>query len=412
MIFFLLSLLGLVPTFQKAKCKKLLSTTMERIKLLRSRREAQLRQLRIDLVKLLKLGKEEKAQIWIGRICKELEILSVYIKISAYCQSVKVKLNDIAGQNACPEGLKEALGGLCFAASCCADLPELQELREIFAMKYGKHFLTSAQESGRKCLVKEVELEKEIIVDDELKHGKEEALRQQQEQEAQVIVDSDECNQYVLYHEEAESVSTQIVEAANENKKVRVTFAPVQESAPVSSVCEKDLGTAEVALELANRKKAPEGRHIRCSAFKRACKRRQASVSTCNEEEGQKDGGDVTASIEACHDHTGVAAHMRNYETPNQHLVLCTISLPPQRPPPPPPPPNRAPPMPPPLRAISMPSSHYLKHDTSYANYAPLPLRCSTMANNQYDEAYNGCRVHPRLPKYEDLVANFTALKH
>lgn len=42
--------------------------------------------------------------------------------------------------------LKESLASLCFAASCCADLPELQEIRDIMVMKYGKDFLTSAHE--------------------------------------------------------------------------------------------------------------------------------------------------------------------------------------------------------------------------------------------------------------------------
>ena len=42
--------------------------------------------------------------------------------------------------------LEEPVAGLCFVASCCADLPELQELREIFATKYGADFVNFAQE--------------------------------------------------------------------------------------------------------------------------------------------------------------------------------------------------------------------------------------------------------------------------
>ncbi|MCO5584253.1 hypothetical protein L7F22_038177 [Adiantum nelumboides] len=418
MIFFLLSTLGLVPTFQTTKCKKLLNTTMERIKLLCSRREAQLRQLKFDLEKLQELGKEEKIQVWKGRIYKERELLSVYTKISAYCQAVQVKLKDIAGQNACPEGLEEPIGGLCFAASCCADLPELQELREIFAMKYDQRFVTYAQQLGRRCLVKEEESEKQTTAEDELKQGMEQALQQKQEQEAQVTVDSDECKQCPA----VESL-TQTAETMNKDKIVQVTAA-MQDSVTATQVCDDDLGTTEVAIGLANRKKASEGRQTRCSLFKRACKRRQATVSSCNEEDGkvggelavkgQKDGWDVT-STKALQGDYAVAAHMRNCEAPNQHLVLYVkppvSTSPPHRPPPPPPNQAPTPPMPP-VRATSVPSSQYMKHETSYAN-APLPSRCSTMAKiNQYDQSYNACPVHPRLPKYEDLVANFTALKH
>ena len=107
---------------------------------------------------------------------KELCLLSVYIKIQEYCNKVRINLSNIAGQRynfltkwsflcadvsysfvnnhgslgpfhrECPIDLEEPVASLCFVASCCADLPELQELREIFASKYGANFVTFAQE--------------------------------------------------------------------------------------------------------------------------------------------------------------------------------------------------------------------------------------------------------------------------
>lgn len=407
MIFNLLSFLGLVPTFQKTKCKKLLSLTMERIKVLNSRREAQLRQLYKDLAKLRQLGEEQKVQVWRRCIQKERDLLSVYSKIAACCESVQVKLKDIAGQSACSKDLKEPVAGLCFAASCCADLPELQELREIFAMKYGKEFVTSVQELGQKCLIEEEAGEKDIIAKGELEQGIEQAVREQQEQERQVMMDAYEGDDQPPLQDDDIDVVTTIVEDGNDNELVQSTAA-VRVSAVVPAVCEEDLATREMAREFANRKKAgSEGRKTRRFAFKRACKRRQSSVNAEGDDVGEN--MDV-ATAEACN-----ADNTTAHEAPNKHIVLYvkqpTYSLPPQRPPPPPPPPKRAPPPPTPKRVASMPSARHNKDDTGYTS-KPLPLRCSTMAKNQYDESYCGSHVHPRLPKYEELVANFTALKH
>eukprot|EP00250_Pteridium_aquilinum_P010804 c19635_g1_i1 orf=750-2099(+) len=144
--FWFASLLGCTPGFKKSRCKKLLKVTMSRVKLLKGRREVQVRQLRRDVAQLLQLGQEESAESRLDRLWKEQSLLSAYTKTGEYCQLVKANLSNIAGQRECPRDLKESLASLCFAASCCADLPELKEIREIMVMKYGKDFLISSHE--------------------------------------------------------------------------------------------------------------------------------------------------------------------------------------------------------------------------------------------------------------------------
>lgn len=51
----------------------------------------------------------------------------------------------------CPLDLKEAISSVCFAAPRCADLPELQQVRILFAGKYGKEFVSSATELMPEC---------------------------------------------------------------------------------------------------------------------------------------------------------------------------------------------------------------------------------------------------------------------
>jgi len=51
----------------------------------------------------------------------------------------------------CPEELKEAMSSLIFASSRCGQLPEIQEMRGIFASKYGSEFVARAVELRNNC---------------------------------------------------------------------------------------------------------------------------------------------------------------------------------------------------------------------------------------------------------------------
>jgi vacuolar protein sorting-associated protein IST1 len=49
--------------------------------------------------------------------------------------------------------LKEAISSLIFASPRCADLPELLQIRTVFAAKYGKEFAAAACELRPDCAV-------------------------------------------------------------------------------------------------------------------------------------------------------------------------------------------------------------------------------------------------------------------
>ena len=68
----------------------------------------------------------------------------MYLKVAEYCHLLKANLYNIAWQRECPTDLREAVESLHFAASHCSDLPELKDVREIMANKYGKDFSASS----------------------------------------------------------------------------------------------------------------------------------------------------------------------------------------------------------------------------------------------------------------------------
>ncbi|XP_008804491.2 IST1 homolog [Phoenix dactylifera] len=137
--------------FKGAKCKTLLKLTIPRIKLLRNRREIQLKHMRRDIAKLLENGQEATARIRVEHIIREENMMAAQEIIELFCELISVRLPIIELQRECPLDLKEAISSICFAAPRCADLPELQQVQMLFAAKYGKEFVTAATELMPDC---------------------------------------------------------------------------------------------------------------------------------------------------------------------------------------------------------------------------------------------------------------------
>ncbi|XP_057490352.1 uncharacterized protein LOC130776220 [Actinidia eriantha] len=137
--------------FKAAKCKTLLKLTIPRIKLLRNRREIQIKQMRRDIAKLLETGQEATARIRVEHIIREEKMMAAQEIIELFCELITVRLPIIEVQRECPLDLKEAISSVCFAAPRCADLPELLQAQMLFAAKYGKEFVSSATELMPEC---------------------------------------------------------------------------------------------------------------------------------------------------------------------------------------------------------------------------------------------------------------------
>ncbi|GER41993.1 regulator of Vps4 activity in the MVB pathway protein [Striga asiatica] len=137
--------------FKAAQCKTLLKLTIPRIKLLRNKREIQIKQMRREIAKLLETGQEATARIRVEHIIREEKMTAAQVIVELFSELISVRLPIIEAQRECPLDLKEAISSLCFAAPRCADLPELQEVRIIFAAKYGKEFVSAATELMPEC---------------------------------------------------------------------------------------------------------------------------------------------------------------------------------------------------------------------------------------------------------------------
>lgn len=131
-------------TFSASKCKTEARMATARMKLLRNRREAQVRQMRRDIAALLRDRQEDTARIRVEHVIREQNIMAANEIIELFCELIVTRLPIIAKQKECPADLKEGICSLIFASPRCSELPELSRMRDLFEKKYGKDFVSAA----------------------------------------------------------------------------------------------------------------------------------------------------------------------------------------------------------------------------------------------------------------------------
>eukprot|EP00249_Psilotum_nudum_P031334 c45225_g1_i1 orf=158-490(+) len=106
-------------TFNAAKCKTLLKLGVSRLKLLRNKRDIQVKQMRRDMAQLLQTGQEPSVRIRVEHVIREQNIMAAYEIIELFCELIATRLPIIESQRDCPFDLREAVSTLIFAAPRC-----------------------------------------------------------------------------------------------------------------------------------------------------------------------------------------------------------------------------------------------------------------------------------------------------
>ncbi|KAI4999986.1 hypothetical protein ZWY2020_004575 [Hordeum vulgare] len=132
--------------FKPDKCKIALKMAMARIKLLRNKKEVQVRQMRREVAQLLDGNQDQTARIRVEHVIREEKFMQAYDLIEVYCELIVARMSIIDSQKTCPIDLKEAIASVIFASMRCSDVTELADVRKNFTSKYGKEFAASALE--------------------------------------------------------------------------------------------------------------------------------------------------------------------------------------------------------------------------------------------------------------------------
>ncbi|KAL0541268.1 hypothetical protein IC582_021310 [Cucumis melo] len=128
------------------KCKTCLSLAISRIKLLQNKRDLQLKLMRKEIAQFLQTGQEQIARIRVEHVIREQNIWDAYEILELFCEFVLARVPIIESQRECPVELREAIASIIFAAPRCSDLPDLLQLKNLFAVKYGKEFVSAISE--------------------------------------------------------------------------------------------------------------------------------------------------------------------------------------------------------------------------------------------------------------------------
>ncbi|KAG5537676.1 hypothetical protein RHGRI_024956 [Rhododendron griersonianum] len=128
---------GLLKSKFYSKCKTAIKLTKTRIEMIRRKRNAMQKYLRNDIAVLLRDGLDINAYGRAEGLLVELNMSACYDFIEQFCGLISNNVSLMNKQRECPEECKEAVSSLMFAAARFADMPELRELRSVFADRYG-----------------------------------------------------------------------------------------------------------------------------------------------------------------------------------------------------------------------------------------------------------------------------------
>ncbi|KAJ1410694.1 Vacuolar protein sorting-associated protein Ist1 [Sesbania bispinosa] len=129
-----------------SKCKKAIKRARCRLRLLKNKRQAIVRQLRKDLAELIQSGHEEAAINRVEQLLGDESLVAAYELLDQFCEFILTQFSYIRRNKDCPNDINEAVSSLIFASARCGDLPELCAIRKLFGKRYGEKFATTAVE--------------------------------------------------------------------------------------------------------------------------------------------------------------------------------------------------------------------------------------------------------------------------
>lgn len=133
-------------SFDKSKLKANLKMAMSRMDLLRNKKQNLVKLQKKQIAELLQQQKDESARIKVENIIREDYQVESYDILQLFCDLLQTRIQLVAESKTCPHDLKEAVTSLIYAAPRL-EVPELMEVRNQFALKYGKQFVENASEN-------------------------------------------------------------------------------------------------------------------------------------------------------------------------------------------------------------------------------------------------------------------------
>ncbi|XP_010473010.1 PREDICTED: uncharacterized protein LOC104752541 [Camelina sativa] len=119
------------------KCKSLVKITKTRVDTVKRKKNSVCKYLKNDIVDLLKNSLDYNAYGRAEGLIEEKRRLACYELLEQFCNCVASNVSLLQKSNGCPDECREAISSLVYAAARVSEVPELRDLRSLFAERYG-----------------------------------------------------------------------------------------------------------------------------------------------------------------------------------------------------------------------------------------------------------------------------------
>ncbi|EOA35327.1 hypothetical protein CARUB_v10020510mg [Capsella rubella] len=119
------------------KCKTLVKITKTRVDTVKRKKNSVCKYLKNDIVDLLKNNLDYNAYGRAEGLIEEKRRLACYELLEQFCICVSSNVSLLQKSNQCPDECREAISSLVYAAARVSEVPELRDLRSLFAERYG-----------------------------------------------------------------------------------------------------------------------------------------------------------------------------------------------------------------------------------------------------------------------------------
>eukprot|EP01023_Acetabularia_acetabulum_P009009 TRINITY_DN13967_c0_g1_i1.p1 TRINITY_DN13967_c0_g1~~TRINITY_DN13967_c0_g1_i1.p1 ORF type:complete len:446 (+),score=75.75 TRINITY_DN13967_c0_g1_i1:91-1338(+) len=133
--------------FDSSKCKNQCRLCVARIKLLRNKKNVQLRNMHKEVAELLRQKKRDNARIRVEASIRERMTLQAFEILELFLELIEVRSQLLETTKGLPADMVEVVSSVVYAAQRMGqELPELLKLRTMFTVKYGKEFVQQAND--------------------------------------------------------------------------------------------------------------------------------------------------------------------------------------------------------------------------------------------------------------------------
>ncbi|KAK4780384.1 hypothetical protein SAY87_016490 [Trapa incisa] len=400
-------------SFDSGKCKTAAKMAVARIKLLRNKRQAVVKQMRRDIALLLQSGQDATARVRVEHVIREQNMLAANEFIELFCELIVARLQIISKQKYCPADLKEGISSLIFAAPRCSEIPELGTIMDAFGKKYGKEFVSAAVDlrpnsgvnrmlieklsiktpSGEAKLKIMKEIAKEHQIDWDTSESEMELLKPPDEkiEGAKTFVSASSLPVKPVQFQSADSMK-QTRRVADSQEMETMLFHDLETAAEAAAEsAKKAIAAAQAAAWIANRDLDSHPNTNKYLEAERFTRRNSYSMSPAHAKSKFDDSDTVEGSNCKVSNSNDLLSHL------NDPKVYRLVSN------------NNA-------SAAAAPSVNSdIKFDESdlddEIDTDRFPPATTAIPSSQVrrDPAP---RIHPKLPDYDDLAARFDALKY